>query len=912
MTNIYQTIPSAIFQQKFVCNRLIAKPEGFIDFPKSEIEQSIPQRFEQQVNKYPHAIAIKTNNQTLTYTQLNENANRLANTILSQRGEQPEVIVLLLEKGADFMTSILGVLKTGKIFVPLDPTFPIDRLTYIIEDSQAVAFITNNLNLDLAWKLAHNCQLFNIDNIKDNIHSNNSEKNPLIKISPETLAYIIYTSGSTGKPKGVVQNHRNSLHYCMNDTKTLLISHQDRVIFLYSCSALGGILCIFYTLLNGASLYPFNVKEEGLTNLVKWLITSEITIYHSFTTLFRHFVDILTDTEQFPKIRLVKLGGEPTLIRDVENYKKYFSANCILYASLGATEAGTFRNFIVDKDTKIANITIPMGYPVQDMEVVILDENGLEIKNGNIGEIALKSEYLALGYWQKPELTQTVFLPDIQNSKKRIYRTGDLGCIQSDGCLVHKGRKDFQVKIRGFRIEVSEIEMELLKIPNFKEAVVVATEDIPENKRLIAYIVAKKQPAPTTKEIRQHLQNKLPEYMLPSAFIFLDSLPLTPNGKLDRKGLAAFNLIKPEGTQKFVNPQNDIESQLIKVWEDLLGVQPIGVQDDFFELGGNSLLAVRLFADIEHKLAQKLPLAALFPSATIAAIAQIIQQEKVLENTPKANYSSLVEIQPHGTKPPLFMIHPLGGEVLCYRNLAIHLGLEQPLYGLQLQKANEKQFPIVQVENMASQYLQEIQTLQPQGPYFLGGYSFGGIIAYEIAQQLHCQGQKVAFLAMLDTCRPGYKRRLSFLKRIYLHLNYIGQRRSNYISHKAKSFYQHGKFYIKQIFQNHLRLITQIFNPWTPEINKHLHSHDIYIQAMNTYIFQPYSGQVTLFRTKDENRTEAVGIEYDSKFGWGEIITGDLDIKYIPGSHLSLLDEPNVRVLAKQIKICLQKAQNLE
>ena len=912
MTNIYQTIPSAIFQQKFVCNRLIAKPEGFIDFPKLEIEQSIPKRFEQQVNKYPHAIAIKTNNQTLTYRQLNENANRLANTIISQRGEKPEVIVLLLEKGADFITSILGVLKTGKIFVPLDPTFPIDRLTYIIEDSQAIALITNNLNLDLARKLANNCQLFNIDDIKDNIHSNNSGENPLIKISPETLAYIIYTSGSTGKPKGVVQNHRNSLHYCMNDTKTLLISHQDRVIFLYSCSALGGILCIFYTLLNGASLYPFNVKEQGLTNLVKWLITSEITIYHSFTTLFRHFVDILTDTEQFPKIRLVKLGGEATLIRDVENYKKYFSANCILYASLGATEAGTFRNFIVDKDTKIANSTIPMGYPVQDMEVVILDENGLEVKNGNIGEIALKSEYLALGYWQKPELTQTVFLPDIQNSQKIIYRTGDLGCIQSDGCLVHKGRKDFQVKIRGFRIEVTEIEMELLKIPHLQEAVVVATEDIPENKRLIAYIIAKKQPAPTTKEIRQHLQNKLPEYMLPSAFIFLDTLPLTPNGKLDRKGLAAFNLIKPEVTQNFVNPQNDIESQLIKVWEDLLGIQPIGVQDDFFELGGNSLLAVRLFADIEHKFAQKLPLAALFPSATIAAIAQIIQEEKVLENTPKANYSSLVEIQPHGTKPPLFMIHPLGGEVLCYRNLARHLGLEQPLYGLQLQKANEKQFPIVQVENMASQYLQEIQTLQPQGPYFLGGYSFGGIIAYEIAQQLHCQGQKVAFLAMLDTCRPGYKRRLSFLKRIYLHLNYIGQRRSKYIFHKAKSFYKHANFYIKQIFQHHLRLITQIFNPWTPEINQHLHSHDIYIQAMNTYTFQPYSGKVTLFRTKDENRTDAVGIEYDPKFGWGEIIIGDLDVKYIPGSHLSLLDEPNVRVLAKQMKICLQKAQNLE
>jgi acyl-coenzyme A synthetase/AMP-(fatty) acid ligase len=411
----------------------------------------------------------------------------------------------------------------------------------------------------------------------------------------------------------------------MNDTKTLLINHQDRVVFLYSCSALGGILCIFYTLLNGASLYSFNVKEQGLTNLVNWLITSEITIYHSFTTLFRHFVDTLTGTEQFPKIRLVKLGGEATLIRDVENYKKYFSSDCLLYASLGATEAGTFRNFIVDKDTKIENSIVPIGYAVEDMEVVLLDEAGVEVKNGNIGEITLKSEYLALGYWQKPELTQAVFLPDIQNSQKRIYRTGDLGCIQADGCLIHKGRKDFQVKIRGFRIEVAEIEMELLKISNIKEAVVIASEDSPEDKRLIAYIVPQQKPAPTTKEIRQYLQNKLPEY----------------------------------------------------------------------------------------------------------------------------------------TKQVCNHYFPTGSHVIL------------------------------------------------------------------------------------------------------------------------------------------------------PEDKKYLEISNAHKQALNTYVFRPYAGKLTLFRTRDENRTEAIGLEYDSHFGWGEIVMGDLDIKYIPGSHLSLLNEPNVRVLAKQVKICLEKAQNV-
>ena len=908
MNNIYSTIPNTLFQKKNICNRLIPSPKGFIDFPKFEIEQSIPSRFEKQVDKYPDHIAIKTQNQTLTYAQLNKNANRLANQILEQRGNQLEVIVLLLEKGADFITSMLGVLKTGKIFVPLDPTFPIDRLAYIIKDAQAVAFITNNLNLDLARKLAggtiNNCHLFNLDNIDNH----NSCQNPTIKISPEAPAYLIYTSGSTGQPKGVVQNHRNALHYCMNDTKTLLINHQDRVVFLYSCSALGGILCIFYTLLNGASLYSFNVKEQGLTNLVNWLITSEITIYHSFTTLFRHFVDTLTGTEQFPKIRLVKLGGEATLIRDVENYKKYFSSDCLLYASLGATEAGTFRNFIVDKDTKIENSIVPIGYAVEDMEVVLLDEAGVEVKNGNIGEIALKSEYLALGYWQKPELTQAVFLPDIQNSQKRIYRTGDLGCIRADGCLIHKGRKDFQVKIRGFRIEVAEIEMELLKISNIKEAVVIASEDSPEDKRLIAYIVPQQKPAPTTKEIRQYLQNKLPEYMLPSAFVFLDALPLTPNGKLDRKGFIAFNLIKPELTESFVNAHDDIESQLIKLWENLLGVEPIGVQDDFFELGGNSLLAVRLFADIERKFAKKLPLAALFPTATIAAISQIIHQEPGLENTPKVNYSSLVEIQPQGTKPPLFMIHPLGGEILCYRDLAIHLGSDQPVYGLRPQGIDGKQPLLLRVEDMAAKYLREMQTIQPQGPYFVGGYSFGGIVAYEIAQQIRSQGQEVALLAMLDTCRPGYERRLSFKRRILLHINNIFRRGHKYIAHKAKGWYKQFHYNTKQVCNHYFPTGSHVI---LPEDKKYLEISNAHKQALNTYVFRPYVGKLTLFRTRDENRTEAIGLEYDSHFGWGEIVMGDLDIKYIPGSHLSLLNEPNVRVLAKQVKICLEDVQKV-
>lgn len=911
MSNLSRLITETRLKQQYVCNRLITTPLGFEEFKKVDIEQSIPSRFEAQVSKYTQSIAVKTQTEKLTYEDLNKTANILAKSILSIRGEKQEVIVILLEKSASFITTFFGILKTGKIFVPLDSSFPLDRLTYILDDSQAVLIVTNNQNLTLASKLAVNgCQIFNIDEIDHNI----SAENPTIEIAPDTPAYIIYTSGSTGKPKGVVQNHRNALHYCMNDTNTLLISPEDRVIFLYSCSALGGILCICYTLLNGASLYSFNVKEEGLSNLLDLLIQEEITIYHSFATLFRHFVDTLTGIEQFPKIRLVKLGGEATLQRDVELYKKHFSTNCILYASLGATETGTFRNFIVDQDTQIKNSTVPIGYAVQDMDIVLLDEAGVEVENG-IGEIAVKSKYLALGYWQKPELTDAVFLPDSQGGSERIYRTGDLGRIETDGCLVHQGRKDFQVKIRGFRIEVTEVEMALFNTGSIKEAVVVAREDIPEDKRLVAYIVLKPQRETTARELRQYLQDKLPDYMVPSAFVFLNALPLTPNGKIDRLSLPAPNLAQPEMAATFVVPRDDLELQLTEIWEKVLGIKPIGVKDNFFELGGHSLSAVRLFAEIELKFAKKLPLAALFPFGTVEAIAQIIraEAEKDLQNQSIATWSSLVAMQPQGSKPPVFLIHSLGGELLCYRDLVIDLGTEQPIYGLQPQGLDGKQPPYTRVADMAAHYIREIQTIQPQGPYFLAGYSFGGVVAFEMAQQLHKQGEKVGLLAMFDTCRPGYSERLSFLKRIPLHLDNLVHKGPHYIWQKAMGLSQVAKYHLQQKYKSYLNAASEVLDviQQIDYTEKYLDITGANAQAFWGYTFEAYPGTVTLLRTEDENRGDAVGVKYDSQFGWGEIVTGGLEIHYIPGSHRTILDKPYVQVLAKKFKVCLEKAQTL-
>jgi amino acid adenylation domain-containing protein len=895
----------------------VIAPKGFIEFKKEDIEQSIAKRFEQQVNKNPNAIAIKSKSEKFSYNQLNQAANRLAHAILSQPKQENEAktIALFLEKGASYIAAILGVLKTGKIFVPLDSTFPQTRLSYILEDSQTFLIVTNNQNLTKARELAVcGCLVLNIDEINADI----STENPDIQICADSPAYVIYTSGSTGNPKGVLHNHRNTLHYCMNDTNTLCISPNDRVIFLYSCSAMGGLLCIFYTLLNGASLYSLNIKEEGFNNLVNWLLSEKITIYHSFATLFRHFVDTLTGIEQFSQLRLIKLGGEATVRKDVELYKKYFPSSCVLCASLGTSETATFRNFIVNKNTKIDSSTVPIGYPVQDMEVLLLNEAGVEVDCGEVGEIAVKSKYLALGYWRNPELTKAVFQSDSTEKSDRIYRTGDLGRIEPDGCLVHMGRKDFQVKIRGFRIEVTEIEMVLLDTATIKEVAVMAREDIGEDKRLVAYIVPNQKKIPNITELRSFIKDKLPEYMVPSIFVFLEALPLTPNGKVNRRALPVPDLTQKEAIAIFVAPRDDLECRMTQIWEEILGIQPIGVKDNFFDLGGHSLLAARLFAEIEKQFGKQIPLAILFKSATVEALANIlrptqdlldgkeisISSDKTLTNHKLIDpWSSLVEIQPNGSKPPFFCIHPLGGEILCYRNLAMHLAPEQPVYGLQPQGLDGKQPPYTQVEDLACHYIKQIQTLQPNGPYYLGGYSFGGVVAYEMAQQLHRQGEKVGILVMFDTARPGFSERSPFLQRIPIHLNNIFRLGPAYLQQNFGAWKEWGKYKLKHKYKSVLnveRLLAKKSN--------HLAVIEANAQALSEYIFQVYPGQMTLLRTQDENRKKAVGIKYDPQFGWGDLVAGGLDIHYVPGSHLSLLEEPHVGMVAERLQVCLQKA----
>ena len=608
----------------------IRPANSFIEFAREEIDQSIAERFEQQAREYPHRIALKSGEQLVTYKELNGLANRIARTILSQRREREEPIALLIEQGVIMIAAILGVLKTSKIYIPLDPSYPSARSSHILADSDAELILTNSRNLPLAKALDQKgIPCINIDGVDASVSSENLD----LSISPDAPANILYTSGSTGRPKGVVQTHRNILHDIRHYTNSLAISSSDRMTLLYSCSVHGSVRGIFGALLKGASLYPLSIREEGLDSLAALLIKEKITIYHSVPTVFRHFAMTLRGDERFPSLRVIRFGGERVLAKDIELCRKHFPADCIICTGLGTSETAHLTQYLMDNETAIPGGVVPAGYPVEDMEVLLLDELGEEVGFGIVGELAVRSRYLSPGYWQNPSLTVKTFLTDPSGGDLRIYRTGDLGRRHSNGCIDILGRTDFQIKVRGFRIEVAEIEAVLLELDCVGEAVVNAWEDSTGENRLAAYIVPGWRKRPTTGDLRDLLKKRLPDTMIPDSFIILEAMPLTPNGKFDRKALPAPDSKRPGTEDSYVAPRTPIENVLAGIWCEILGFKEVGIHDNFFELGGHSLLATQIISQLRKVFHVEIPLRSLFEYPTIAGLAiQIIMiQDRITD-----------------------------------------------------------------------------------------------------------------------------------------------------------------------------------------------------------------------------------------------------------------------------------------
>ncbi len=928
----------------------------FTSFAKHEIEQSIAERFSQQVRKYPQRVAVKTRNHEWTYEELDANANRIAQSILSLRGDRQEQIALLFDHDAPMIAALLGALKAGKTYVPLDPNHPRERLAQIIEDSEATTLLTNSTNLALAnsvWSAVaersadtalnqthnreskassplrsagalHNC-LINID---DRVRIETQADLP--KIEPDRIAYILYTSGSTGQPKGVMQNHRNVLHYIRVYANNLHLNVEDRLTLLSSYCFDASVMDIYGALLNGATLYPIDIKQEGLAGISQQLIDERITVYHSTPTVYRYFVNQVAQTSvcdapdsnhrlksvpltlnsrtEFPNLRLVVLGGEKVTRTDVELYQKHFSDDCLFVNGLGPTEATIALQNFISKQTKISGDNVPVGFPVEDTEVLLLNKAGKPSEVA--GEIAIKSKHVALGYWRNLEATANAFAsqrgssPTIREGSLRTYRTGDMGRRLPDGTIQFEGRKDFQIKIRGFRVELGEIESAIAQYEPVRENVVVATENGNGDKRVVAYVVPR-GPESINGDLREFLKQKLPEYMVPSSFVVLDSLPLTVSGKLNRRALPApeSSMGVPPLRSAYAAPQTHLEKLLTSIWADVLEVKAIGIDHNFFDLGGHSLLAVRLFAQIEKKLGKRLPLATLFQAPTVAQLAAVIQKDW----TP--GWSSLVPIRSSGSKPAFFCVHALGGNVLEYRELARLLSEDQPFYGLQSVGLDGTHTPHTRVEDMAAHYIKEMRELQPNGPYFIGGRSLGGMVAFEMAQQLRAQGEETGLLALLDTYPSGYAKLLREqttlrgrfhreVNRTKAHLANLG---SLSLKEKVSYLFAKSKFAPRKM-KSHVwrRVINSFANLGRPLPRALQDIKELNSLAVRAYEPKVYEGHVTLFWASSDLRASV-----DFVAGWRALAGGGIEVHEIPGTHLDIVKEPHVTELAKKLNSCL-------
>lgn len=610
-----------------------------VNLGEDEMEQSIADCFERTARLYSDRLAIKTKDRSLTYDELNRAANRLARVILAECREGDEPIALVLDHDVPIVVAILAVLKAGKTYVPLDHTQPEARVGYFLEDSQANIILTDRKTLCLAQKLAQRGHyVINVEEIDATL----SDDNLGVAISPDRFACILYTSGSSGQPKGVIQNHRNVIHNAMLYADGCQIQQQDRVTLFAALGTGQGTPTAFSALFSGATLLPYNIREHGVTGLSSWLNREEVSVYISAPTLFRQFVGTLTGQERFPRLRLIRLGAEQIQKSDVELYKKHFAPSCTFAAFLSATETGNLCQYFIDKESEIAGEVVPAGYAVDGVEIALLDDTGAELGFNEVGEIVVKSRYLSPGYWQNSELTDRTFLPDPNGSDKRIYRTGDLGRMLPDGCLEHLGRRDFQVKIRGHRVEIAEIETALMALDLVKEAVVMAREDQSEDrspelesaKRLVAYIVPAEKRSLTVSTLRQILTEKLPEQMIPAAFVMLRAMPLTPTGKVDRRALPDPGTFRPALDTPYAPPRTTVENELARAWAEVLSLEQIGIHDNFFDLGGHSLAATRIISHVIRRFQLELPIQSLFKAPTIAELAVVIaehQENKVDE-----------------------------------------------------------------------------------------------------------------------------------------------------------------------------------------------------------------------------------------------------------------------------------------
>ena len=846
--------------------------------------------FLRQAARHPERLAAICGDRTLTYGELRRRAGRLAGRLRRAGAGPGRLVAVCMHKGWEQVVAVLGVLESGAAYLPIAADLPLERRRFLLDHGQVriVLLQEGGPAGEPGWPAETALLTVRWDEGPDEPGA----EPPPAPARPGDLAYVIYTSGSTGLPKGVMIDHRGALNTVLDINRRWRVGPGDRVLALSSLSFDLSVYDLFGLLAAGGTVVlpaPSAAGEPG-----HWLDLCRrhgVTLWSSVPALMEMLIDhVAGRAEQLPAaLRLVLLSGDwipvtlPGRLREVQPAAELISLG-------GATEASIWSIAYpvgeVDRGWK----SIPYGRPLTNQAFHVLDERLADCPDWVTGQLFIAGVGLALGYLHDPQKTAASFLHRPRTGE-RIYRTGDLGRYLPSGDLEILGREDLQVKIQGYRIELGEVEAALLAQPEVRAAAAVAVGEARASKRLVGYVVPAAERPGLLEELREALAARLPPYMVPAHLVLLPELPLSANGKVDRAALARPQAEERAG-REHVPPRSGLESLLAEIWSAALGVPSVGARDHFFELGGQSLLAVRTMNEIRRRTGRDLPLSALFEAPTVEQLAALIAREEAAERR-----SPLVAIQAAGARPPFFCIHPVGGNVLCYVELARHLGPDQPFYGLQSVDAAG-----TSIEELAAVYLAAVRERAPHGPYFLGGWSMGGVVAFEMARQLVGDGEEVAALVLLDAARPRPGAGVDDAALACRFARDFGGLLGRELTVETEALRALPR-------EEWLRHILTAAGPagagiGVEQARSMLATFTRNYRALLDYHALPYPGRLALLR--------AVGSPHDAmpepSLGWSEVAGAGVLVETVPGDHYSMVRPPHVAALARILGRCLAPA----
>jgi amino acid adenylation domain-containing protein len=873
-----KTLGEITFQDYTNKNFEISGPK--MVYPKSTLHKL----FANQAEMFPLAIALEFEDKQISYGELNIMINQMANYLWSQGLRPGQIVAISLDRTPELIASLFAVLQCGASYVPIDTNYPDGRLNLMIEDSDAAFYIGLNLKTNFPNKAVS----LTIASILESMRDLPVEPVNLM-VPTESAAYIIYTSGSTGKPKGVQVAHCNVINLLYSMAKEPGICAADKIFSITTISFDAMVMEIFLPLLHGACvvLVDEETRRDGNLLLEK-AAKDKITMMWGTSSIWHILID--SGWEKPLNIKAL-IGGEPV---PMPLAHQLLSRCNELWNIYGPTET-TVCSFLTQITINDNPITI--GTPIANTNVYLLDANRKPVNDGQVGEIVIAGDGVSLGYLNRPDLNNERFLIntfDLESDGK-MYLSGDLGKLLPNGQVQCLGRIDHQVKVRGYRIELGEIEQALLSIDGIKTAVVIAETDI-----LIAFIEVDNEMANEQDQIRlwrNELATQLPSFMVPHDFNIVEKLPTTLSGKIDRKALLNY---KSNKIVEYTEPRNETEKIIEIIWKESLNREKIDIFSNFFEIGGHSLIAVRVMNKIQQQTGKKLPLSSLFEHSTIEQLAKLIDADTEI-------YSEfLVPIKPNGTKPPLFMVHGAGLNILNFKNVISNFDDDQPVYGIQGIGPNGYDNWFESIEEMAACYIESIIKINPKGPYALAGFSFGGTVAFEMARQLKEQGKKVSIIALLDShvdssyyCASLWQKKLlRYYDRTYRRLDYLIEMLTSWKGFKMRA--KAKKDYIlkmyfgqKDILSEQEELTIKEFTVANGMVNK----------IVDRYHLKPQNFEVDLFRAKDD-------LEYKldaEHLGWKKAALKGVNIHNVPGNHLSIVDPPNDKVLARMIQDILDE-----